>query len=507
MAVCQDFSCRKSPPAHLHLTYYDTFDWRLNAANLRLYRQQHEQDSQLVLESLKGDVPPSFTSLSTVPKFAWELPASAIRQYIEPIIEMRALLPVAEIKSREDTLRITNKEQKTVATLTLQQDDIVLTSNHRQALPPRLVLHAVKGYENSYQKTRKKLEQDIDLTVLEFDQLLAALQQQGIAVNDYSSKLKIQLEPQARADLASKSILKRLYQTMLANEAGLKTNIDSEFLHDYRVAIRRTRSILTQLKGVFADTSAEHFKQEFAWLGEITGPLRDLDVHLLQFDSYADNLPAAHRAALLPLKEYLFQVREQRHQGLLQDLASKRYTTIQAEWPAFLDKETISGELPENAAAPIQELAKRNIWRSYRKVMKQAGALSMSSPAAAFHELRKSCKKLRYLMEIFQSLYTGNEIKQLIKHLKILQDNLGEYQDLDVQSLAIKQFAREMEGHGIGRSDTYMAMGILVGALQQKKLAVHQEFIACYTQFARHGVQQGFAHLFKPVNKQLELSQ
>ncbi|MFC1662475.1 CHAD domain-containing protein, partial [Gemmatimonadota bacterium] len=38
---------------------------------------------------------------------------------------------------------------------------------------------------------------------------------------------------------------------MRANEVGMLKNLDSEFLHDFRVAVRRTRSGLTQLKGVF----------------------------------------------------------------------------------------------------------------------------------------------------------------------------------------------------------------------------------------------------------------
>ena len=70
----------------------------------------------------------------------------------------------------------------------------------------------------------------------------------------------------------------------------------------------------------------------------------------------------------------------------------------------------------------------------------------------------------------------------------------------------MKQFARRMEAQGIGNADTFMAMGSLIEGLQHKKQAVHQEFVACYRQFAEPGVQQGFAHLFKTQNQQAELS-
>ena len=43
----------------------------------------------------------------------------------------------------------------------------------------------------------------------------------------------------------------RSLQTLRINEDGVRKDLDSEFLHDFRVAVRRTRSALSQIKGVF----------------------------------------------------------------------------------------------------------------------------------------------------------------------------------------------------------------------------------------------------------------
>ena len=91
------------------------------------------------------------------------------------------------------------------------------------------------------------------------------------------------------------------------------------------------------------------------------------------------------------------------------------------------------------------------------------------SPAEALHELRKQCKKLRYLMEFFQSLFPKEQIKQLIKILKGLQDNLGEHQDLEVQEHTLKDFSKEMMVAAGVPAETLLAMGILVQDLDNRR--------------------------------------
>ena len=76
--------------------------------------------------------------------------------------------------------------------------------------------------------------------------------------------------------------------------------------------------------------------------------------------------------------------------------------------------------------------------------MKEGEAIDDDSPARALHDLRITCKKLRYLLEFCQSLYPPKEIERLIKSLKTFQNVLGEFQDTELQALAILDIGREL---------------------------------------------------------------
>jgi CHAD domain-containing protein len=132
----------------------------------------------------------------------------------------------------------------------------------------------------------------------------------------------------------------------------------------------------------------------------------------------------------------------------------------------------------------------------YKRVLKEGRAIQPETPAEALHELRKTCKKLRYLMEFFMSLYPTSEIKALIKVLKNLQDNLGEFQDYEVQVSTLKQFSQQMMAEGNAPAETLMAMGILVEDLNKRQHQARDEFAARFEKFSLPDNQKHFRALF-----------
>jgi triphosphatase len=60
-----------------------------------------------------------------------------------------------------------------------------------------------------------------------------------------------------------------------------------------------------------------------------------------------------------------------------------------------------------------------------------AKTLSEDSPPEHFHDLRKKGKRLRYALEPLQEIY-GKPAQKMVKHLKKIQDDLGDHQDLIV---------------------------------------------------------------------------
>ncbi len=96
----------------------------------------------------------------------------------------------------------------------------------------------------------------------------------------------------------------RLLEVIAENLPGTIEDVDSEFLHDLRVAVRRTRSLQRQFKSIYPER-LQHFRDEFKRIQQLTGDLRDLDVYLLDFDDLRNSLPEAMGSDLDPLRGVL----------------------------------------------------------------------------------------------------------------------------------------------------------------------------------------------------------
>jgi CHAD domain-containing protein len=214
--------------------------------------------------------------------------------------------------------------------------------------------------------------------------------------NDYDTKLRLQLDPSRRADEATKQILHVLLSVVRRNEAGIIDDIDTEFLHDFRVAIRRTRAALSQIKGVFPAPVTQRFKTHFAWVGSMTNRVRDLDVYLLKEESYKAKLPESQRDAIGPLFAMLRQERARAHAALVRQLHTRKYQDIMERWEAFLAApcDAVPDAAP-SAARPILKLARKRLQKKGRAVVNLGMSLHGSREDKEMHALRIECKKHR----------------------------------------------------------------------------------------------------------------
>ncbi|VAX13667.1 Adenylate cyclase [hydrothermal vent metagenome] len=500
----QKFVCSLEPDEKFRIAYYDTFDWRLyqNDETLALY--QYGQKQKLALGKFSDGQVKAVVPLSISTKIPSKLDAipPALRDLIVSNIAMRALLPVVKIEGDTQKLLLRNKHDKIVARLSLEKNSTVSAEHGRKkSFPERLIVNPVKGYQEELKRVRAILNKIPSLTHCKLNLLDMALAEIGRHTGDYSSKIKIKFNSDIQSVQAVKSILKHLLSAMDMNEPGMLARLDSEFLHDYRIAVRRTRSILSQMKNVFPKDRFEYFKKEFAWLGAVTTPARDLDVYLLEFEKLQNRFVADMRDALLPFRDFLQEQQDYAYKELIAAITSARYKKLKQELNKFFkdDEELVNAP---DAKKDIYLHADERIWRSYKRVKKEADRLMPDSPTQDFHELRKSCKKLRYLLEFFQCFYPENKMRKLIKQLKILQDNLGEFQDMDVQHIALRNFAKMMaEQQGVNNADTYMAMGVLADGMVQRKIELQYAFVDCYKKFSRERYQKLFSQLFKPKMK------
>jgi len=467
-------------------TFYDSFDWRLYNAGIICEQNQSQKNVQLALIDRNNGRLLAREPVQNMPHFSEQLTQSSLKSQLSPLLEMRALLPLCQLPHQVYRINILNKDQKII--LRLQLDEYELLAN-------RLSLHPLKGYDKAVKNTTEILINDLGLKAINDTILNPALKLQGRKPKDYSSKIAIKLEPDMRADQASIIIYQQLLSAIKANEAGTIADIDSEFLHDFRVAVRRTRAGLSQIKNTLAPDIVAHHASFFAWLGQITGTTRDLDVYLLSYKNYQAALPESLQRDISPLYDFLKKKQVHAQHELAENLKSKEYRVQLDAWEHYL-----KSTLPKEGAGPaakinIKQLADQRIWKVYKRLVKEAVAINEYSPASALHDLRKTCKKLRYLMEFFTSLYPENEMKSLIKALKGFQSVLGDFQDYEVQETSIKQFSEEMANQNIP-TNTFLAMGVLVQYLDTMKCKARNEFSTQFSLFQQATIQASFKRLF-----------
>ena len=482
-------------------TYCDTFDWRLSAAGWQLIDDQEALAARLKLVQADSGALVA-TGACASPSFFWDFPPGPLRSALEPVIEMRALLPMVCVRGRQDFYRVLDRREKTVVRLEVISCSVGAPGAEMHALLPRLILDPLKGFQREAQAIAQFLEKQSGLVPLDVDLFSEGLAVLGRSPGDYSSKVRVDLSPATPAAEALRQILWQLLETLLTNQAGVEGALDSEFLHDFRVAVRRTRSALGQIKGVLPAREVVFFRQEFSWLGSITGSARDFDVYLLDFPRFQASLPPDVRDDLQPFRRFLLKHQQQEYRKLCRHLASNRYRKLIARWRDFLQTPG-DVEASPGGTRPVVQVAAERTWKVYRRVMREGLSIRADSPPEDLHELRKTCKKLRYLMEFFQSLYPPQQIRRLIKALKELQDNLGTYQDLHVQVDTLRRFSHEMAEEAEVPAETLLALGRLVEALDRRQVAVRHEFSERFAHFTREKNQLLFRQLFKlPAQEQ-----
>jgi CHAD domain-containing protein len=246
-----------------------------------------------------------------------------------------------------------------------------------------------------------------------------------------------------------------------------------------------------ELKGVFPPERLAHFRSEFRWLQQATGDARDLDVHVLEFDDMRSVVPEAMRGDLDPLLGVLRTRRAKARIGLVAALRSERATGLLADWRAFLGGLEAADEADRpDAARPIGAVAGERIRKVYRQMVRMGEAIDESSPAEAYHELRKKGKELRYLLELFGApLYAAEVVKPMIRTLKGLQDVLGRHQDREVQVALLRSLGPAV-GEAQASEAALMAMGALIARLAEDERAARSEFAASFAEFASHEQRQ-----------------
>jgi CHAD domain-containing protein len=487
-----------TPPTPVHRTYLDTADWRLYTAGwlLEVDEERHatgpDRGVTVTLRGRQSGAAESVVALSAVPSVSSDLPSTPIWARVAAGLEGRRLLPQVEMEARLQRLAVLDDEQKTTARVLLERYLFGGRSGSGRHLVRIVTVNPVRGYDKSAARVAASLS-GAGLTTL--DEPLPTLALRLLREPEPGSKpgAAVELKRSMPAIDAVSAIVDRLLEQMLANEFGTREQLDIEFLHDFRVALRRTRSLLRQAHSVLPVEPARWLAGELGWLGAVTGPVRDLDVHL-------EELAAETGHDLDSLRAYLENRRQEAQLQLTAALDSDRYRDLLAAWQRI-------GGLPVDPAGspdarrPVGEVADEYIERALRRVLRRGKAIDDSSPPEALHDLRKRAKELRYLLESFQTLYPDDERSMVVRELKALQDNLGEYQDCQVQAAALREMADELFESRAATAMTLMTMGQLAEAQENRQRRAREEFAARFERFSSAANRKRFDHLLSKAER------
>ncbi len=373
-------------------------------------------------------------------QFAWDLPPGSLRQRIEPIIEARRLLPLAEAEQDGVMLEVMNESRKTIARLSIVagRARALRRRSPWQRLQPFLTLNALRGYDDQCAGPMAIIDSRPGVERTDHALQAHVLNTIGAELPLDIAAYRVDLEPTVRADVGSLRMHREFLRIISATHAGVVAGVDSEFLHDFRTGVRRARTLLELLDGVLPHTEIEHFKTELAWLGRATGPLRDLDVLIGWLRSPAKNLNEDQQRLVVTALE---QKRARSQQALARELTDERFHQLITRWTEFLAQDRLALSGHGCSALPLATIVAQRGWRLYQRTLGGIEHVRNDTPAHELHQIRIDVKKLRDLIDAAVGVYDYDDRAVVLRVLNRLQSVLGEFNDACTQAGLLRQYA------------------------------------------------------------------
>jgi CHAD domain-containing protein len=482
------------PRSQLLVTHLDTFDWRLWRDGSRLCVET--TGGRRTLRWSQRDTTPYVLPFSGDVRFVRDLPDGFLRSSLEPVVGVRTLLPVGECRVERTTARIADGRGDTAVRIIFERiRPLDAAGKPADAVHHRLWLSSVAGHEKTGDGAHALLHEAGAAQTSASEDLELAAAARGRRPGDYRSRPQLRLKAGRRAGKALRVILGSLLETFRANIDGVLADLDVEFLHDLRVATRRSRAAVAQIKGVLPQEPATRLSNEFKWLAAVTGPCRDLDVFLLECEGFRQQLGDL-AGELDPLQRHLESRRRREHRHVCSALRSARCREFVDTWTELVTTSANDGVDHPEADRPIGELAGKRILKAYKRAVKRGLNLAGDPPAQALHKLRIDAKKLRYLLEFFESLYGKKAIARLVKELKQLQDILGGHNDMAVQLRRLGEFADQLTAAGDAPASTMLAMGRIAAAMDERRQEYRRQFARSFADFANDESRDLYSRTF-----------
>lgn len=412
-------------------------------------------------------------------RFWWDLPASALRDQLAASIGLWSLMPVASLSITRKALTLRNADAKIVVRGEVCTVGVADTHVSVQAL---------RGYDAEFEQVCQLLR-DLGAAAVEpFD-----LRQQLVAAGNAPQVLVLKgpygIEAGEAAEPAVRRMALSMFRLARRFEAGVLDDTDTEFVHQYRVSLRKLRSLLSLMKSTLPADLPLQAKSELARMAGAMGTLRDLDVFLLDQQRYRQMLPQAFHPGFDHLITQISKDRQRALSTTRRQLRSPSYAKRCAHLVQLLES---APQRQEGAAVkPVGRVASARILKRYTRIRTASLQVHAETPDEHIHQIRIECKKLRYMLEFFAELYPKSRLKSLSRSLKRLQDVLGRFNDVSVQQGFLARYAERS-------NDPQQSAAIhgLIAVLHQDQLQLRDQAERELQQFAQDDIAANFSTMF-----------
>lgn len=265
-----------------------------------------------------------------------------------------------------------------------------------------------------------------------------------------------------------------------ANLPGALHDLDPEFLHALRVAIRRLRHALRLFSPLLDPERLRPHREALAAAAIRSGELRDTDLFLSRLAAQRRRLPASRQ-----LYDRILDSFAPRRAAMLarlrEELDSQRFAELRDSraWPEGGAEPASRAWLPDS---PIEPFARARIRASLRRLHGWLDGPTDQLSDEDLHRIRILCRRLRYTLEFFRGLASPRSIR-LIERCTEIQDCLGAYRDAAIARDLLAALSGEpsFAAPPFGRQ-----IGALIALQEEGRAAERARFSRLWSDFGAH---------------------
>lgn len=421
-------------PDTLENAYFDTPDLALSAAKVALRtrrtREAHLQTIKCATESVGG--------LSSRPE--WEQAFNGCFDFSRIEVEsVRALLErhraqLAPMFTTTFTRRTLLARPRPGLSIWVMIDRGAIVAGRAESAISEVELELAEGDALDLQNFAIALATDLPL--IPFDQSKAERGYRLFENNPAQPQkaAQVALDPAMSPTQAFKTLANQGQHCWQANLHGTLASSNPEFVHQFRVALRRLGALLRAFSPALPEAFGTNWRAQLKTLAAMTGEVRDLDVMragLLDPMLLADD-GVHHREMVL---------RAILACGKAREAAGKAMRGLSNGVPLLTFSRDVNVLPQAGKKLDFAQFAEHRLsWAHQRAVRRFDGVVRKPTPESA-HRFRIALKYLRYSCDFLAPLFDEVAMRHYADDVAALQDDFGFINDLHVALTRLDQWS------------------------------------------------------------------